>query len=43
MGSALFGYAKDDIIEWDFPNDKQQIKITEVTQEETFNDFDTVI
>jgi regulator of nucleoside diphosphate kinase len=43
MGSALIGYSKDDTIEWDFPNGKQQIKIAEVTQEETFSGIDIII
>ena len=43
MGSALIGYSKDDLIEWDFPKGKLKIKITSVTQEETFSDFDTVV
>ncbi|CAH8281534.1 regulator of nucleoside diphosphate kinase [Mariniflexile fucanivorans] len=43
MGSALMGYSKDDIIEWDFPNGKQQIKITEVTQEGTFSPIEIIL
>ncbi|WP_299109642.1 GreA/GreB family elongation factor [uncultured Winogradskyella sp.] len=44
MGSALIGYSTDDVIEWDFPNGKQQIKITEVSQEEeAFSNSDLVI
>ncbi|WCO03394.1 GreA/GreB family elongation factor [Psychroserpens ponticola] len=37
MGSALIGYSKDDTIIWDFPGGKQQLKITNVTQEETLS------
>lgn len=43
MGSALIGYSNNDVIEWDFPNGKQKIKIAEVIQEETFNGIDIVI
>ncbi len=43
MGSALIGYSNSDVIEWNFPNGKQKIKIAEVTQEETFNGIDIVI
>ncbi len=43
MGSALMGYSKDDLIEWDFPKGKLKMKITNVIQEETFSDFDTVV
>lgn len=43
MGSALIGYSKNDVIEWNFPNGKQKIEIAEVTQEETFNGIDIVI
>jgi len=32
MGAALFGYSEGDIIEWDFPSGKQEIKIVAVTQ-----------
>lgn len=34
MGAALFGYSEGDIIEWDFPSGKQQIKIVAVAQNE---------
>nr|WP_321222525.1 GreA/GreB family elongation factor [uncultured Psychroserpens sp.] len=43
MGSALIGYAKGDLIDWNFPNGKQQIRIIDVTQEEIFSDTDIVI
>lgn len=43
MGSALIGYAKDDVIEWDFPTGKQQLKITNVTQEEVTSNLGIVI
>jgi regulator of nucleoside diphosphate kinase len=43
MGSALIGYSKDDVIEWDFPNGKQKIKIAEVSQEETHSGTEIVI
>lgn len=43
MGSALFGYAKDDIVLWDFPAGKQQLKIADVSQEETFTGIDLVV
>lgn len=43
MGSALFGYAKDDVVLWDFPAGKQQLKIADVSQEETFSGMDLVV
>lgn len=43
MGSALIGYAEGDLIDWYFPNGKQQIRIIDVTQEEIFSDTDIVI
>lgn len=43
MGSSLIGYSKGDTIEWDFPSGKQRIKITEVSDVETFNSIDLVI
>lgn len=43
MGAALMGYSKDDIIEWDFPKGKQRIKITQVTQKETFTPIEIVL
>jgi regulator of nucleoside diphosphate kinase len=43
MGSALIGYSKDDVIVWNFPNGIQQLQITQVDQEETFNRIDIVV
>ncbi|WP_034041694.1 GreA/GreB family elongation factor [Wocania ichthyoenteri] len=43
MGSALFGYAKDDVILWEFPAGKQQLKIADVSQEEIFSGMDLVV
>ncbi|WP_341214717.1 GreA/GreB family elongation factor [uncultured Wocania sp.] len=43
MGSALFGYAKDDAILWELPAGKQQLKIADVSQEETFSGMDLVV
>jgi regulator of nucleoside diphosphate kinase len=43
MGSALFGYSKGDTVLWDFPSGKQQIKITDVQQEETYKGIDVAI
>ena len=43
MGAALIGYSNDDTIIWDFPGGKQQLKITNVTQEETLSGIDIVI
>ncbi|MEZ4792406.1 MAG: GreA/GreB family elongation factor [Gelidibacter sp.] len=43
MGSALMGYSKDDVIEWDFPNGKHKITVLEVSQESTFSGIDLVI
>ncbi|GEQ86301.1 prokaryotic transcription elongation factor, GreA/GreB domain protein [Patiriisocius marinistellae] len=34
IGAALFGYAEGDIIEWDFPSGKQELKIVTVVQTE---------
>ena len=43
MGSALFGYSEGDTVLWDFPSGKQQIKITDVQQEETYKGIDVAI
>ncbi len=43
MGSALFGYSEGDTVLWDFPNGKQQIKIVEVKQEESYKGMDIAI
>ncbi|MBU2922261.1 GreA/GreB family elongation factor [Winogradskyella psychrotolerans] len=43
MGSALIGYSKEDTIFWDFPGGKQQLKIIDVSQEETFSGLDIVM
>ncbi len=34
MGSALFGYAEGDTVEWDFPTGKKKITIVAVSQNE---------
>lgn len=33
MGAALFGYAVDDIVQWEFPSGEIKLKIIEVTQQ----------
>lgn len=33
MGAALFGYSVNDVVQWDFPTGKKELKITEVTQQ----------
>ncbi|MFD1616344.1 GreA/GreB family elongation factor [Gelatiniphilus marinus] len=43
MGSALFGYSKGDTILWDFPAGKQQLKIANVCQEETYKGIDLIV
>jgi regulator of nucleoside diphosphate kinase len=43
MGAALIGYSKNDTITWDFPSGTQQLKITNVAQEEMQNGIDIVI
>ncbi|WP_194852267.1 GreA/GreB family elongation factor [Nonlabens antarcticus] len=35
MGAALFGYSETDVVEWEFPNGNQQLKIETVTQDES--------
>lgn len=32
IGSALFGYSKSDVVNWDFPSGNQQLEIKEVLQ-----------
>jgi len=32
MGSALFGYATDDVVTWQFPTGIKNLKIVEVAQ-----------
>ncbi|WP_452223457.1 GreA/GreB family elongation factor [Lacinutrix chionoecetis] len=43
MGSALIGYSKGDTILWDFPSGEQEIKIIDVTQEESLIGLDLTI
>jgi regulator of nucleoside diphosphate kinase len=43
MGAALIGYSNDDIITWDFPGGTQQLKITNVSQEEANSGIDIVM
>ncbi len=37
MGAALFGYSVNDVVQWDFPTGKKELKITEVTQQSQEN------
>lgn len=32
MGAALFGYSRDDTVNWDFPGGKQQLEIVAISQ-----------
>ncbi|WP_452221235.1 GreA/GreB family elongation factor [Lacinutrix salivirga] len=43
MGSALIGYSKDDVITWDFPKGKQDLTITNVSQDAVFSNIDLTI
>jgi regulator of nucleoside diphosphate kinase len=43
MGAALFGYAVDDILLWDFPMGMKELKIIEVTQETHDKNFNVII
>lgn len=40
MGAALFGYSKDDTIDWDFPGGAQKIRIVDVQKEESLKEID---
>ncbi|HQA74892.1 MAG: GreA/GreB family elongation factor [Flavobacterium sp.] len=40
MGTALIGYSKGDTVVWDFPKGKQNLKITNVIQEDIFNNIE---
>ncbi|TVZ60389.1 regulator of nucleoside diphosphate kinase [Flavobacteriaceae bacterium MAR_2010_105] len=42
MGAALFGYAVNDNIVWDFPAGRREIKIIEVAQEKKDKNFDLI-
>lgn len=33
MGAALYGYAVDDIVRWDFPTGMKELKVIEVVQQ----------
>ena len=37
MGLALFGYSKDDVVEWQFPSGPSNIRIIEVEQDINVN------
>ena len=43
MGAALFGYSKEDIVDWEFPGGKQKLKILDVKKEDTLKGLDIVI
>lgn len=43
MGAALIGYSEGDLITWDFPGGKHQLKIAKVDQNETIKDLNLVM
>lgn len=43
MGSALIGYAQDDIINWEFPSGHQELKIETVAQDKSYNFMDLTL
>ncbi|ETN96485.1 regulator of nucleoside diphosphate kinase [Zhouia amylolytica] len=43
MGAAVIGYAKGDIIDWEFPGGSKQITITEVKQPSGFIDANIIL
>lgn len=43
MGTALLGYAKGDVVDWDLPRGKQQVSIVDVKQEESLKGIDVII
>jgi len=43
MGAALIGYSSNDTVVWDFPGGKQELKITNVTQEETLSGIEDIV
>lgn len=43
MGAALIGYSNNDTVVWDFPGGKQELKITNVTQEETLSGIEDIV
>ncbi|HZW62645.1 MAG TPA: GreA/GreB family elongation factor [Flavobacteriaceae bacterium] len=43
MGAALFGYAENDKVHWDFPKGTQEIQILRVTQKTQDKNFDVPI
>ncbi|MGJ8594149.1 MAG: GreA/GreB family elongation factor [Aquaticitalea sp.] len=43
MGAALFGYAVDDIVHWDFPSGEKKLKIIEVAQQVQDKNMDLLI
>ncbi len=42
MGAALFGYAQEDTVEWDFPSGKNLLKIEKVTQDKNEHNLEMV-
>ncbi|PVW12637.1 GreA/GreB family elongation factor [Marixanthomonas spongiae] len=43
MGSALFGYAEGDTVNWDFPGGQEALKIVSVSQVESKESFNVPI
>ena len=43
MGAALFGYSKNDLVEWDFPGGKQKLKIIDVKKVDSLQGLNVII
>lgn len=43
IGIALFGYALNDVVHWDLPGGKKEVKILKVVQEKKIESFSTLI
>ncbi len=43
MGTALLGYSKGDVVDWDLPGGKQKLRIIDVKQEESVKGLDVII
>ncbi|MDP2541154.1 transcription elongation factor GreAB [Tenacibaculum discolor] len=43
IGIALFGYALNDLVHWDLPGGRKEVKILKVTQKEGEESFSTLI
>ena len=43
MGTAVIGYAKDDVFQWEFPSGEQSLTVSNVEQQNDYVDINTVL